>query len=310
MPLWSPSASPETRVARATDGQVRILTHRDTSELNRLLDSDPVGHASVTATVRQRRTAAAGRGRQGALVLGIDQGGSTVSEENNGNGGHGLRAACWVGSNIIPVAADAASGAQFGTAVASLRRRVSSIFGRSEPVMALLASSGWTNYREVRDRQPLMAITAVPAGVKPLAGVRPSRMEEFRAVEQACAAMFTEELGFSPYSQGSAQYRDRIRELIQAGHSLVAVDPQTRRIMFKAELGAVTDQVVQIQGVWVDPQWRGTGLAAPGMAAVVEYSLQFAPCVSLYVNSWNTPAIRAYTRAGFQHCGTYATVLF
>ncbi len=47
--------------------------------------------------------------------------------------------------------------------------------------------------------------------MEPLREVRPSRIEEFRAVEKACAAMFTEELGFSPYTQGVSQYRERIR---------------------------------------------------------------------------------------------------
>lgn len=298
MPLWSPSASPEGRIARATDGQVSILTHRETPALHRLLESDPVGHASVSATITARGSAGPGRGRQGALVLGI------------GTGDGELHAACWLGSNIVPVGADAEAGALFGQAAAALRRRVSSIFGRAEPVLSLLDASGWVNYREVRRDQPLMATTESSSQVQPLTGVRPSRMEEFRAVEKACAAMFSEELGFSPYSQGASQYRERIRELIESGHSLVKVDPESRRIMFKAEFGAVTDQVVQIQGVWVDPQWRGHGLAASGMAAVIDHGLQIAPQVSLYVNAWNQPALRAYQKAGFQPCGQYATVLF
>lgn len=298
MPLWSPSASPEGRIARATDGQVSILSHRDTPALNRLLQTDPVGHASVAATIRARGSAAPGRGRQGALLLGI----AAPHAE--------LRAACWLGSNIVPVGGDAAAGSLFGQAAAALRRRVSSIFGRAEPVLSLLEASGWANYREVRRNQPLMATTESSSRVQPLAGVRASRMEEFRAVEKACAAMFTEELGFSPYSQGASQYRERIRELIESGHSLVKVDQDSGRIIFKAEFGAVTDQVVQIQGVWVDPQWRGHGLAAAGMAAVIDYGLRLAPQVSLYVNAWNEPAIRAYRKAGFTAEGTYATVLF
>jgi uncharacterized protein len=161
----------------------------------------------------------------------------------------------------------------------------------------------------VRAEQPLMVMYQEPE-MNPLPGVRRSRPEEFDAVEQACAAMFTEELGFSPYDHGASQYRDRIRGLIQAGHSLIAVDPESRQITFKAEFGSVTDQAVQVQGVWVNPKWRGRGMAAPGMAAVVSYGLSLAPRVSLYVNAYNIPAIRAYERVGFQHAGTYSTVLF
>ncbi|GAA4829166.1 GNAT family N-acetyltransferase [Garicola koreensis] len=301
MPLWSPSAraSPHNQVARATDGAVRVLSGDDTAALHALLATDPIAHVSVTATVRQRGTAAPGRGRNAALVLGTDRPGSAE-----------LASACWVGSNIIPVAADAAEGELFGFGLRALRRRVSSIYGRSEPVLAMFEATGWSHCREVRQGQPLMHTDAPSGDVEPLAGLRHSRMEEFDAVERACAAMFTEELGFSPYEQGASLYRERIRGLIRAGHSLISVDPQSRQIVFKAEFGAVTNEVVQVQGVWVDPRWRGQGIAAPGMAAVIDYGLRLAPQVSLYVNSYNTAAIRAYERVGFQHCGTYTTVLF
>lgn len=299
VPLWSPSASPQTQVARATDGAVRVLEAGDTANLHALLADDPVANVSFSAAVHQRGTAAPGKGRNAALILGIDDPASG-----------GLSSACWVGSNIIPAAAEAADGELFGRGLRALRRRVSSIYGRSEPVLAMLRTTGWSNYREVRDGQPLMYTTEPSREVKPLAGVRPSRMEEFRPVERACAAMFTEELGFSPYEQGTALYRERIRSLIRAGHSLISVDPETRQITFKAEFGAVTQEAVQVQGVWVDPRWRGRGLSAPGMAAVIDYGLQLAPRVSLYVNAYNKAAIRAYDRVGFRHCGTYTTVLF
>lgn len=299
MPLWSPSANPHAQVARATDGAVRILSDADTPGLKAVLDTDPVAHVSIAAALDQRGTAAPGKGRNAALILGSD-------DPSTG----ALASVCWVGSNIIPAGADAAGGALFGQALRALRRRVSSIYGRSEPVNALLRSTGWTNYREVRDRQPLMVATEPSAQVDPLPGLRTSGMDEFRAVERACAAMFTEELGFSPYEQGAGLYRDRIRSLIQAGHSLISVDPETQHIVFKAEFGAVTEDAVQVQGVWVHPRWRGQGLAAPGMAGVIDYGLKLAPRVSLYVNSYNAPAIRAYRRVGFRDCGTYTTVLF
>lgn len=299
MPLWSPSANtPTAKVARATGGAVRVLSHQDTPALHKLLDADPVANVTVTAAVRQRGSAGPGKSRAGALILGVD--GAQAGE---------LQAACWLGSNVIPVGGDAADGELFGLAAGALRRRVSSIYGRAEPVLALFDATRWNNHREVRPNQPLMVITGAPA-VEPLPGVRPSRMEENAEVERACAAMFTEELGFSPYQQGGAQYRDRIRGLIRNGHSLISVDEPSGQIIFKAEFGAVIDEVAQIQGVWVNPRWRGRGLAAPGMAAVVEYGLQLAPTVSLYVNSWNIPAVRTYERVGFRYDGAYATVLF
>src|SRR5205814_989732 len=98
-----------------------------------------------------------------------------------------------------------------------------------------------------------------------------------------------------------------------SGRSFVRIDdePAGASVTFKAELGSVTPGAVQVQGVWVRPERRGKGLAAPGMAAVAAIvQAEIAPVVSLYVNDFNERAIRAYRTVGFREVGTYATVLF
>jgi len=83
------------------------------------------------------------------------------------------------------------------------------------------------------------------------------------------------------------------------------------RVIFKAELAIVTRRTAQVQGVWVDPEYRGRGLAAPAMSAVVRDALgRVSPTVSLYVNDYNTAARRVYARCGFVSAGSFATVLF
>src|SRR4029453_8690387 len=72
-----------------------------------------------------------------------------------------------------------------------------------------------------------------------------------------------------------------------------------------------TGRTTQVQGVWVDPEFRGRGLAAAAMAAMVHDALRrVAPTVSLYVNDYNTPARRVYARCGFESAGEFAPVLF
>jgi hypothetical protein len=69
--------------------------------------------------------------------------------------------------------------------------------------------------------------------------------------------------------------------------------------------------VALVQGVWVHPQLRGRGLAAPAMASVVrsiQADLHRMP--SLYVNDFNVAARRTYQRIGFRQVGTFASVLF
>ena len=135
-------------------------------------------------------------------------------------------------------------------------------------------------------------------------------MEDFDLIYPACVAMFTEEVGVSPNGgDGGVLYRARVAELIRAGRSFARIE--NGQVLFKAEIGAVTPQVCQVQGVWVRPRSRGQGLAAPGMAAVVvEAARSIAPLVSLYVNDFNTPARAAYRRAGFTEVGQLMSVLF
>ena len=81
-------------------------------------------------------------------------------------------------------------------------------------------------------------------------------------------------------------------------------------MVFKAELGAVTPEVTQVQGVWMNPALRGQGLSAGYMAAVVVLAQTRAPVTSLYVNNFNSRARATYERVGFRQVGTFATVLF
>ena len=102
-----------------------------------------------------------------------------------------------------------------------------------------------------------MAIDQPPA-VAPDPLVRPVRPDELDLLLPACVAMFTEEVGVSPLSaDGGALYRARVAELIRSGRAFARIEDG--RVVFKAEVGAVSDAACQVQGVWV-----AAGPARPG----------------------------------------------
>jgi predicted GNAT family acetyltransferase len=140
--------------------------------------------------------------------------------------------------------------------------------------------------------------------------VRRVRPDELSILYPACVAMFTEEVGISPTNgDGGSLYRARVAELIGQGRAFARIEQG--RVIFKAEIGAATAEACQIQGVWVDPELRGRGLANGGMAAVVaQAQAEVAPVVSLYVNDYNTAARAAYKRVGFAEVGSFMSVLF
>lgn len=279
---------------RTTSGS-RVLDGRDLDEVLALLDRDPVAHVFVASRIE---AAGLSESRLGAQVWGYGERGR-------------LEALCYSGANLVPVLAGQEACRAFADRARRQGRRCSSIVGAADSVLPLwrLLEPQWGQARAVRTAQPLMCLDGPPQ-VAPDPGVRRVRPDELAVLLPACVAMFTEEIGVSPNAgDGGALYRARVQELIAQGRAYARIEDG--KVLFKAEVGAATSQVCQVQGVWVHPTLRGQGLSEAGTAAVVELAQrEVAPVVSLYVNDFNEAAMRAYLRVGFREVGTFTSVLF
>lgn len=275
----------------------RVLEPSDLDAALAVLDREPVANAFVTARVR---IAGLDPWRLGGEMWGWYEGGILTS-------------LCYAGANLVPICATPRAVRAFADRARRAGRRCSSIVGPAGPTADLwrLLEPQWGPAREVRSHQPLMVTDRMPDTVAPDPYVRRVRKDELDTIMPACVAMFTEEVGISPLAgDGGLLYQARVAELVGTGRSFARID-EGGNVVFKAEIGAVTDRACQIQGVWVAPEHRGEGIAAPGMAAVLRYALaDVAPLVSLYVNDFNIPARRTYERAGFQEVGAFMSVLF
>jgi predicted GNAT family acetyltransferase len=272
---------------------VRVLGRHDVDEALALCARDPVANVFVASRLHAARQRGAG-----GEFWGWYDGGE-------------LRSLCWSGANLVPVEATPEALDVFADRARRQGRQCSSMVGPADAVLTLWdqLEPFWGPARDVRGEQPLMVIDGPPL-VPPDPAVRTTTPEDLLVLTPACVAMFTEEVGYSPVAaDGGALYHAQVAGLVSAGRSLARIE--NGEVVFKAELGSVIPQGAQVQGVWVNPKYRGRGLAAPGMAAVVRIvRARFAPSVSLYVNSYNVRAIRAYERVGFRRVGTFATVLF
>jgi ribosomal protein S18 acetylase RimI-like enzyme len=221
-----------------------------------------------------------------------------------------LLGACWAGANLVPIELAPDLAGLVAMAAHRSGRRYASIFGPAETVLAIYSALEQLGQvaHEVRDHQPLLTISGPPA-VRSEPALGFGQLADFDKILPACAAMFEEEVGYSPYLGGREYYSRRVRSLVRQGHSLVHVNGEGQ-VVFKAELGAVTQEVTQVQGVWMNPEFRGLGLSAGYMAAVVVLAQTLAPVTSLYVNDFNAKARATYDRVGFRQVGTFATVLF
>ena len=278
-----------------TSVPVRLLERRDLDEVLDLLDRDPVADVFVASRVRASGLT---ESRLGAQVWGYGERGR-------------LESLCYSGANLVPVQAGPEAVRAFAERARRQGRRCSSLVGESTAVQHLwsLLTPSWGPARAVRDAQPLMALDGPPVAA-PDPAVRQVRREELETLLPACIAMFTEEIGVSPLAgDGGALYRARVAELVSQGRAYARIEDG--QVLFKAEVGAATASVCQIQGVWVHPALRGRGLSVGGTAAAAALArAQVAPVVSLYVNDFNTAARRAYERVGFRQVGTFTSVLF
>ncbi len=221
-----------------------------------------------------------------------------------------LLALCHHAANLVPVGAHPAAIEAFATRALADGRACSSIFGPEGPVLRLwgLLQDRWGPARSLRPAQPFLSITE-PSRLTPDPRVRVVRLDELDILYPASVAMFTEEMGVSPEAGGPpGGYRARVAQLITQGRVFARIDDG--RVVFKAEIGAVTRAACQIQSVYVDHAHRGRGLATHGMATVVEATLRdWAPVVTLYANAENAAAHRVYEKVGFVRTNTFATVL-
>lgn len=224
-----------------------------------------------------------------------------------------LESFVWTVANVVPVGTSAASWGPLAAQVRKVRRRCASFLGPRDQVAGLWGHTrlDFPQPRAVRAAQPLMGTRTPPSqlGITLDPRVRPATVDEVDIVLPAAEHMFTQEIGYRPYTGNPAFYRDSIWRLIRGARTYVVVE--NGRVIFKADVGSIGLGTMQIQGVWVTPELRGQGLAAGLMAAALEQAMSdHAPFATLYVNDFNAPALATYRRIGMERLGTFSTILF
>jgi hypothetical protein len=280
-------------------GGARLLDDRDAEVVRAALADAPVAACMVAARVE---------------IAGLDPwrlGGELWGCDHRPLRGGRLDGLCFSGPNLVPLRGGPAAVRAFAEKALRRRRLCSSLVGPADLVLPLWdeLAGEWDTPREVRPDQPLLAMDRSPdVSADPL--VRRVRPDELDRYLPAAVAMFIEEVGVDPTTgDDGVAYRARVAELIAAGRAFARFEGGD--VVFKAEIGAMSTMVGQIQGVWVHPDRRGRGLGAAGTATVVDSLVnRLGRTASLYVNAFNVAAHASYRRVGFRQVGRYATVLF
>lgn len=269
----------------------RPLGSRDAAAVNRALAVDPVSSVMVAARVEAYGLSPRFLGGQ---LWTADCPESSL---------------CFAGANLMPLSGSAADLDHFAERALAGARVCTSVVGPDHlalPLWERLAPH-WPPPREIRAEQPLLALDGYP-DVPADRQLRLVTAADLDVYFPAAVAMFISEVGVDPCAgDGGRSYRRRLTSLIAARRVFARFDGP--RVVFKAEIGALSRRVGQIQGVWVDPEFRGRGHGVAGTAAVAAAIARQGRIASLYVNGFNTVARETYRRVGFRQVGTFATVL-
>ncbi len=272
--------------------RLRMLGQEDRAAVDALLAQRPVENLFLAAKV---------------ALFGVDRRrlGKLHGFERDGE----LTAVCLNGGTIFPAGLDPDAIPMFVDAIGPLRR-ASSILGPSVPALGLFIAmaerwpGGWGSYANVRRKQPLMVRRGAP-DVEADPRVRQLTMRDFDSYLAASVNMYTEEIGSSPYKYGPG-YESFVAERLKNKDAWGIVE--NSEVIFKADLGPKLRDHAQLQGVWVRPDHRGSGLSVPALAGMLAGVAETFNVVSLYVNDFNTPAVRSYEHLGFEHVGSLSTV--
>lgn len=271
----------------------RVLDEADRTRVAALLARDPVANCFVAS-------------RLDAGVLGTGPG------ELWGYPAHDPRSLLHVGANIVAVNADAEALDAFALDLGRWRRFVA-IVGPAPVALGLWRrlTDRWgrpyADPRLVRERQYLM-VRSTPSPAAPDPRVARASASDFESYLAGAVAMYREELDEDPLATNFVGYRRYVRSLIDARRAFAVVEDG--EVVFKADLGAVSPQVAQVQGVWVAPRLRGRGLSVPAMAAVTNAIVAEGLVASLYVNDFNAAAVACYRSCGYAVVDEFASILY
>ena len=137
-------------------------------------------------------------------------------------------------------------------------------------------------------------------------GLRLATPEDLELVVPVQAHLAEMESGVNPLAKDPKGFVARRLRKIEQGRTWVVV--KDGRLIFKAEVESDTPDVIYLEGVYVDPATRGTGLGRKYMAELCRMLLARTLTVCLLANEENETAQRFYRSCGFKMRSIYDTI--
>lgn len=143
----------------------------------------------------------------------------------------------------------------------------------------------------------------VPGAVE---GLRLATLKDLHLVAPVHAAMAEAESGINPLEVDREGFLNRCARRINKNRVWVLVKDD--RLIFKADVQAETPEVIYLEGVYVSPEERGSGLARKSFVQLCQMLLTKTQSVCLLANEENEKAHAFYRLCGFKCISKYDSV--
>ncbi len=136
--------------------------------------------------------------------------------------------------------------------------------------------------------------------------VRLARMEELEAVAAAQAEIAELECGVNPMLRDREGFLRRVARRIEQERVYVVFEND--KLVFKADVIAETDEVAYLEGIYVAPDKRGSGIGPKCLSRVSLELLSRVRNICLLSNVDFSSAHRSFERAGFHNTDACTTL--
>jgi GNAT superfamily N-acetyltransferase len=145
-------------------------------------------------------------------------------------------------------------------------------------------------------------------GCRELTGLRPARPQDVDEVAALHAAMVREETGADPLAAEPEGFRLRCLRRIERGRTWVWAEGA--RILYKADVIALTPEAAYVEGVYVSPEERGKGHGRRCLAQMGRQLLKQVGSVCLFVDEENARGRDFYLSVGYAPASSYNILYF
>lgn len=137
-------------------------------------------------------------------------------------------------------------------------------------------------------------------------GLRLATLDDLHLVAPVHAAMAEEESGVNPLDTDRDGFLARCARRI--GKNRVWVVVKDEELVFKADVQAETSELIYLEGVYVSPAQRGSGLGRSCLTKLCTELLKRTRSICVLANEENEQAHAFYRMCGFRRVSRYDTI--